>query len=143
MAIFTYAAAFSSGAGSHVFLFSKGEWDRKAPRILLVHILLCTSIFLAFALIADRSLAMCFLETFRVSSSFASGLFTSTLAYRLFFHPLRSFPGPLAACVSSFWAFKKQWPDLRFYVKLQSIHDTYGDFVRIREVIGYRSRTKS
>lgn len=141
MATFTYAFAFSSGAGSHVLLFSKGEWDRKTPRILLLHILLCTSFFAAFALIADHTLAMCFFETFRVISSFTSGILTSMLAYRLFFHPLRSFPGPFAARVSSFWAFEKQWPDLRFYVKLKSIHNKYGDFVRISEVVGYRLRS--
>ncbi|KAF3043534.1 hypothetical protein E8E11_001967 [Didymella keratinophila] len=132
MTTFTYVFAFSSGVCSHKLLFSKGEWDRHAPKILLAHILLSTTIFAAFTLVTDRTLAMCLLETSRVSSSFIGGLFTSLMAYRLLFHPLRSFPGPLAARVSSFWAFAKQWPDLKLYIKLRSIHSEYGDFVRIR-----------
>lgn len=140
MATFTYAFAFSSGVCLHKLLFSKGEWDRHAPKILFGHNLLCIIIFAAFTLATNRTLAMCLVETFRVSSSFTGGLFTSLMAYRLLFHPLRSFPGPVAARVSSFWAFAKQWPDLKFYVKLQGIHNKYGDFVRISKVTKPGSR---
>ena len=143
MTTFTYALAFSSGVCSHKLLFSKGEWDRHAPKILLAHILLSTIILATFTLVTDRTLAMCLLETFRVSSSFTGGFFTSLMVYRLLFHPLRSFPGPVAARASSFWAFAKQWPDLKFYVKLQCIHNKYGDFVRISKATAIRLRIKS
>jgi hypothetical protein len=143
MTTFAYAFAFASGVCSHKLVFSKGEWDRHAPKILLAHILLSTIIFVAFTLATDRTLAMCLLETFGVSSSFTGGFFTSLMAYRILFHPLRSFPGPVAAGASSFWAFAKQWPDLKFYVKLQSIHNKYGDFVRISKITAVRLQIKS
>lgn len=134
MAIFLQALAFSCGLFSHVLLFSKGEWDRLAPKLISAHVLLCTAIFTAFALLVDHSVTQSFVETFKVSSALLGGLTTSLLTYRVLFHPLGSFPGPLAARISSFWAFREQWPDLRFYTKLGGVHSEYGDFVRISKV---------
>lgn len=141
MASLTYIAAFCCGISSHVNLFSKGEWDRKAPKIVLVHSLLSVVIFTAFALVAKHPFAICILETFKVSFSFTSGFSASLLAYRLLFHPLKSFPGPPAARISSLWAFWKQWPNLDLYIRLQDIHNEYGDFVRISEVTDVDGKT--
>ncbi|KAJ8116335.1 hypothetical protein OPT61_g2208 [Boeremia exigua] len=124
--------ALCAGVIAHITLFSKGEWDRHAPKILLLHILLSVSIFTGLFLGTGCSGVRCLLETCLISSALMAGLSTSMLVYRVLFHPLRSFPGPLAARVSSFWAFREQWPDLKLYIKLRDIHDRYGDFVRIR-----------
>jgi hypothetical protein len=59
------------------------------------------------------------------------GLFSSMTAYRLFFHPLKPFPGPIGARITAFWVTKESIPDLKMYRKLRDMHDTYGDFVRI------------
>ena len=137
MATNPLALAFSFGIVSHVFLFSRGEWDRFAPKVLFAHILLCTAIFTALLLNYDRSFTQCIVEAYRIDSALIAGLSTSILTYRLIFHPLRSFPGPFAARVSSLWAFREQWPDLRFYIKLRNTHDRYGDFVRISKVMSH------
>lgn len=124
--------AFCAGVASHVLLFSRGEWDRHSPKVLLTHILLNIPIFAAFILNTDYSLTRCLVETCLVSLILISGILTSMLTYRLLLHPLKLFPGPLAARISSFWAIRQQWPDLKLYVKLRVIHDRYGDFVRIK-----------
>ncbi|KAJ4988541.1 cytochrome p450 [Stagonosporopsis vannaccii] len=132
MRIELFTLAFGFGVASHVLLFSRGEWDRHSPKVLFAHILLNTAIFAAFILRSDWSLSKCLMETYLVSFVVISGVVGSMLVYRLFLHPLRSFPGPLEARVSSFWVFRKQWPDLKLYIKLRDIHNHYGDFVRIK-----------
>jgi tryprostatin B 6-hydroxylase len=70
-----------------------------------------------------------------LGASLLAGLFTSMITYRLFFHPLKSFAGPIGARVSAFWITKQNIPDMTFYRKLPKLHDQYGDFVRIRELL--------
>ncbi|KAF2622537.1 benzoate 4-monooxygenase [Macroventuria anomochaeta] len=132
MAFDLQAIAFICGIFLHLLLFCRGEWDRRAPAVVLAYSLLCTSVFAAFALDTSYSIVQCIVGTCKASLALVGGLCTSLVTYRLLFHPLRTFPGPLAARVSSFWVFREQWPDLRFYFKLRNIHDRYGDFVRIK-----------
>lgn len=82
----------------------------------------------------DHSVMQCFVEIHRTNLALLCGLFTSVVGYRLLLHPLRSFPGPFAARVSTLWVFWENWPDLRLYVNLRKLHDHHGDFVRISKV---------
>ena len=63
-------------------------------------------------------------------ASFLGGLYSSLLIYRLFFHPLRKFKGPIGAKISSLW-FPLQLKDSDCHWKLQKYHERYGTFVRI------------
>ncbi|KAF9695590.1 hypothetical protein EKO04_006412 [Ascochyta lentis] len=126
------ALAFLFGVVSHILVFARGEWDRLAPRIVSAHILLCAAVLVAYVFNTDQTFAQCVIETCKADLALIGGLCVSIGLYRLLFHPLRSFPGPLSARVSAFWVFRKNWPDLKLYIKLRSIHDHYGDFVRIR-----------
>lgn len=131
MAMQLQALAFCSGVVSHILLFCRSEWDRHSPKIFLAHAILVILTFATFVLATEYSVTRCFAETISVNSALISGIFSSMIVYRLIFHPLRLFPGPFLARVSSFWAIRGQWPDLNLYVKLQDIHTKYGDFVRI------------
>jgi tryprostatin B 6-hydroxylase len=131
MSVRLQAIFFFFGTVLHILLFSRGEWDRHAPRVVAAYIFLCITIFTAFVFSTNSSFVQCIVGTYNTSLALTSGLFTSIVTYRLLFHPLRSFPAPLAARISSFWVFRENWPDLRFYVKLRKLHDHYGDFVRI------------
>ena len=131
------AIFFFFGSVPHVLLFSRGEWDRHAPRVAAASIFLCIAIFTAFVFTTSFSFVQCIIETYKTSLALTSGLFASIVTYRLLLHPLRSFPAPLAARISSFWVFRENWPDLRFYVKLRKLHDHYGDFVRISKPKGH------
>jgi len=64
-------------------------------------------------------------------TGYVSALLFFTLAYRLSpFHPLAKFPGPVIAKTSKWWAaYITARGDLhRYYM---SLHDRYGDIVRI------------
>lgn len=128
-----YAVAVLTGILLHATIFCRNEWDRHAPRVL--H---SAYIFYAFTalFLASRfgySISQSLTEAFLLGASLLGGLFSSMITYRLLLHPLKSFPGPLGARLTSFWIIKQNVPDLKFYVKLRNLHDRYGDFVRIRE----------
>ncbi|MCJ1430519.1 hypothetical protein MMC29_008437 [Sticta canariensis] len=71
--------------------------------------------------------------------------------YNIYFHPLRSFPGPLAARAGSFWYVRHVWAG-QHHARVKELHDKYGEVVRIapselsfnasqawQEIYGYRS----
>lgn len=63
--------------------------------------------------------------------AFNVGLGASTIVYRLFFHRLREFPGPLSTKVSRFSTVSSVLKSgVRYYLVLQDLHQIYGDFVR-------------
>lgn len=129
------ALAWCFGVLLHALLFCRYEWDRHSPKILLTHLILTACIFATFLFVTDACVTQSLVEAFSFDVALVGGLFTSMLVYRLYLHPLRSFPGPLVSRLSSLWAFKQQCPDLRFYVKLGDLHDRYGDFVRISKSV--------
>ncbi|KAH7389842.1 cytochrome P450 [Pyrenochaeta sp. MPI-SDFR-AT-0127] len=128
----TYIVAFLIGILLEFLLFSRNEWDRRAPRIVLSFSLAFAGSFATIRVGCGHSYTKSFLETCFLGCSLLSGLFSSIAIYRLLLHPLRSIPGPFAARISAFWIIKESVPDLMFYVKLRKLHDRYGDFVRIR-----------
>ncbi|KAF2683642.1 cytochrome P450 [Lentithecium fluviatile CBS 122367] len=128
----TYLLSLLSGVLSEAFLFSRGEWDRHAPRIVKISLLLTASSHLLFWKGFGLTFAASIQETSLHGVTVLAGIFGSMITYRLFFHRLRTFPGPLPARVSAFWVIKQNYPNLRFFIKLRELHDRYGDFVRIR-----------
>lgn len=132
LANWTDALAFIVGALGEILIFSRGEWDRHAPKIIKRTLMLQAGV--ACLLIAyGSSLTATVGDTARLTTLYLAGLYGTMITYRVFFHPLRSFPGPFGARISALWAIKENVPDLKFYVKLRKLHDEYGDFVRISE----------
>ncbi|TVY32808.1 Cytochrome P450 monooxygenase [Lachnellula subtilissima] len=58
------------------------------------------------------------------------GLYLMHAVYNLYFHPLRSFPGPIYGKVTGFWYISKIIQGNSFLV-IKRLHDQYGDVVRI------------
>lgn len=54
----------------------------------------------------------------------------SIAAYRLLFHRLRSFQGPILASLSNFWRSHLHL-DGEYHRKIQQLHREYGDFLRV------------
>jgi hypothetical protein len=131
MAYMTYLISLLCGILGEVVLFSRGEWDRHAPRIVQISALLAGGSTLLLWNGVGLTLAMSLQETVLHGAAACAGLFGSMTVYRLFFHRLRAFPGPVAARVSAFWVIKEHIPNMKFYVKVRELHDQYGDFVRI------------
>lgn len=66
------------------------------------------------------------------AATFLVGFFGSMATYRLFFSPIRNFPGPWQAALTSFYrvyaAIKNKG---RLFNTIQDLHKQYGDYVRI------------
>ncbi|KAI1372782.1 putative benzoate 4-monooxygenase cytochrome P450 [Hypoxylon crocopeplum] len=71
-----------------------------------------------------------FTRTCIVASSFNAGLFSSMTIYRLFFHRLRNFPGPIDVKVSRLFSAFRAANSGKYYNEIGQMHEEYGDFVR-------------
>ncbi|KAK7424018.1 hypothetical protein QQX98_000628 [Neonectria punicea] len=59
------------------------------------------------------------------------GIYTSTSVYRIFLHPLRRFPGPFLARLSSAYATGLLVKNYQPYKEIQKLHQEHGDIVRL------------
>ena len=128
--------AAAAGILSHNLIFIRNEHHIQAPQLFRFFLLLSLLLFAGEARIwalsnpgqAARTSAFIVL-------SYTGSLFTSIAIYRLFFHKLRNFPGPIGARVSKFWHVGKLLGQPNFRV-LDELHQQYGDFVRTGEYCG-------
>ena len=132
MATVFVLSSFAVGVASHILLLKRGEWERYAPAVVMAHGTLPMLAFAYLLLVGRRPLVSAIIFVIGNSAGYYAGLFGSIAVYRLLWHPLRSFPGPTAAKLTSWWATSKAVPDFHFHDKLKALHETYGDFVRIR-----------
>ncbi|KAI1633765.1 putative cytochrome P450 monooxygenase [Biscogniauxia mediterranea] len=108
--------AVASGVALHLLYFNRGEH----------HIIVVGTLTVAYDVALKSSLAIVSLCTGYVSV----GLFSSLLCYRLFWHPLRDFPGPLGARISSLW-FTLQNIKAENHRVCLDLYNRYGPLVRI------------
>lgn len=127
-----YIAA-AAGILSHNLIFIRNEHHIQAPQLFRFFLLLSLLLFVGEARIwalndsgqAARASALIVL-------SYSASLFISIAIYRIFFHKLRKFPGPIGARVSKLWHVGKLLGQPNFKV-LDELHQQYGDFVRTGE----------
>jgi len=119
------------GAGSHLGFFIHGEHHMQSVRLF---ILLLTSPFAIFVLIAkfdkNISITVAAQKTAIVGTSYLASLTTSILIYRIFFHPLRHFPGPFTAKLTKLSHVLRLFKTSDNYVQTDRLHKSYGDIVR-------------
>jgi tryprostatin B 6-hydroxylase len=122
------AAAF--GVLSHLTYFIHGEHLTNIPKILpAVLFSQCTTVFFLNFFGRFPALAAVRLVLY-ATWAYLLGLWTSMIIYRIFFHPLRSWPGPFMARITQFhrvYSVRK----LDQFRYLQELHQKYGDFVRV------------
>ena len=86
--------------------------------------------FLIHENLVEQRWSQAFRAASKLSLFYLSGVYLSLSTYRLFFHPLRHFPGPFGARISAFWlSWRIRKSDA--YLQLQALHDHYGPFVRV------------
>ena len=128
--------AAAAGILSHNLIFIRNEHHIQAPQLFRFFLLLSLLLFAGEAKIWALSNSG---QAARTSAfivlSYSGSLFTSIAIYRLFFHKLRNFPGPIGARVSKFWHVGKLLGQPNFRV-LDELHQQYGDFVRPGEYCG-------
>ncbi|KAE8414084.1 hypothetical protein BDV36DRAFT_299395 [Aspergillus pseudocaelatus] len=65
-----------------------------------------------------------------LTTSFNISLISSISIYRLFFHRLHPFPGPVACKLTRFYSAFLAAKNIQYNVELKKLHEQYGDFVR-------------
>lgn len=119
------------GVFSHVGFFIRGEYVRAAPRLFLTAILMPpVAIYL---LVTNVQLSLAFaLRMISVGcGSYLVALFTSMVVYRIFFHPLRHFPGPKLASITQFYHVQQGAAKGNNHLYLERLHAKYGSYVRV------------
>ncbi|CAG9953639.1 unnamed protein product [Clonostachys rosea f. rosea IK726] len=112
------------GVTLHLGLFIRGEWNLYAASVASGHALV-------FALVLARQLliapALWYVSAIPIAA-YLFGLLGSISVYRLFFHRLRSFPGPRLSAVTKLWHMWK-CRTAKNHLVLDSWRH-YGPFVR-------------
>jgi len=78
----------------------------------------------------DASIVITGQKTVIAIFSYLVALTTSILVYRITFHPLRHFPGPLAAKISKLSHVLRLLRTSDNYVQADKLHKHYGEIVR-------------
>ncbi|KAH7402975.1 putative benzoate 4-monooxygenase cytochrome P450 [Cadophora sp. MPI-SDFR-AT-0126] len=91
-----------------------------------------TTIGLGFTYLSIKNftIVQALARTTSVVTAFYTGILFSIGIYRLFFHRLRSFPGPLGAKLTRFYTVRKASKNVQYYKEVAKMHEKYGDFFR-------------
>lgn len=122
---------FLAGVAVHLVVRPLHEIDHHALRFIAAASLAPAACFAGLYLYLRLQAVAALAATVAATSSFACGLVGSLLVYRVFFHRLRRFPGPLPAKVSRFYAMSKAAETKQSHLFLERLHEEYGDFVRV------------
>ncbi|TID03657.1 Tryprostatin B 6-hydroxylase [Colletotrichum higginsianum] len=122
----TLAAA--AGLLSHWLYFIRGPRSMDALKIAVFYILALALLLLKTT--TSLGLYRGVILYAELSGSYFLALFASIGAYRLLFHPLRRFPGPLLTRASKVYLMwqNRNW---RLHQRYLEMHAEYGDFVRV------------
>ncbi|KAL3447168.1 cytochrome P450 [Aspergillus insuetus] len=125
----TYISTALAGVASHVAYFRTGEHHLHAVLYLkLFTIAIASGTGILFSIQGNAWRA--FSTVLSLASAYLLGLYGSLLINRAVLHPLRKFPGPFAARLSSAW-ITTQLKNNNQHVKLLELHNKYGPFIRI------------
>ena len=123
-------AAGVAGVLIHNLAFIHGEWHFHAIKVLKLHALAYIALVLLKATYDKNSWLAAAAFSPQLLGMYTLCLLGSISIYRVFFHRLRSFPGPVLASVSKFWHVA-HCLDSKGHLLLERLHQQYGDFVRI------------
>lgn len=122
--------AAAVGVLSHQLYFKRGEHHMYGIRYLQAFFILNGLSIYALSSFGARPVDVALKITFSAAACYLTGVYSSLLLYRAFFHPLRNIPGPFLARLSSFW-YTTQVLNADAPEKLLKLHEKYGPFLRI------------
>lgn len=118
------------GVCLHVGYFQRGEHHMYALAYLQAFTLVAGALTFGISFFYGLPWTSTFKVVIPVFGYLFSGLYGSLLCYRLFYHPLRAFPGPVAAKLSSLW-FSFHVRHFNAHTKSLELCNKYGPFVRV------------
>ncbi|KAJ4022881.1 hypothetical protein NW752_003336, partial [Fusarium irregulare] len=121
--------AVVAGLAVHHLLLRKGEWHLKAPTIIETWMLSFSVLYSLEAMCGSGSTLGNAINGLYFMSAFTLSLLTSIVVYRVFFHKLKSFPGPRLAAISKLW-HSVNCVGAKNHLLLEQMRKQYGDFVR-------------
>lgn len=123
------AVMAAAGVASHLLYFIRGDHNRYAHRWITRALTGIAALAAAVLYLEQYNFARAAILTSLFAPSYFAGLYTSIALYRLFFHPLRRFPGPFWARLSNLYhAYLIRKSDN--YLVMQKLHAKYGPIVR-------------
>ena len=126
--------ATALGVASHLGYFIHGEHHMQSTWILLFFLTVLLLLFVTTARYTMTGGGNSYLEAGNVTAVAAGFYFTSLtisiLIYRVFFHPLRNFPGPLTAKLSKITHVMRIAKHSRNFELAEQMFEKYGEFVR-------------
>ncbi|KAK8094268.1 cytochrome P450 [Apiospora hydei] len=126
------ASTAALGVNLHLTLLMPYEAEQFMYR-LLGGLLVSWVGYFFFQLVLGFSILSSVFRVLVVSGSLYVGIFVSIGIYRLFFHRLRGFSGPLAAGLTKFYSVSQAAKTVQYHKDVARIHEEYGDFVRTGE----------
>ena len=126
------AAMAAVGVLSHLLYFIRGDHNRYAHRWITRALTGIAALGLVVLHLEHYDVLRAAVLTSLFAPSYFVGLYTSITVYRLFFHPLRRFPGPFWARLSNLyhmWLIRKS----DNHLVMQRLHAKYGPIVRTGE----------
>ncbi|EED20175.1 cytochrome P450, putative [Talaromyces stipitatus ATCC 10500] len=125
-------AAAISGALAFITYFHHGEHHLHGARYFMQFLVICSISTAYLTWIQGHNLSESLQATFRIATSFLTGLCTTCILYRLSpIHPLHKFPGPPNARISTLWLFFQVLKRKQAHLTLLAAHKEYGPIVRI------------
>ena len=121
--------AVVAGFAVHHVLLRKGEWHLKAPAIMETWLCAFPFLYCLEALWGAEQNTGKAMNAMYFMSIFTLSLLISIALYRVFFHRLKSFPGPRLAAVSKLW-HSANCVGAKNHLLLEQMRKEYGDFVR-------------
>lgn len=119
------------GVTVHLSVRPFNEVDQYAAKFIFAYLISLAALVLDSHLSSGLTLSESLVRTTIIATRFNLGLFGSILIYRACFHRLHSFPGPLPAKLTRFYALKVSAIVAQKHLTVDKVHDEYGDFVRV------------
>jgi hypothetical protein len=120
-----------AGVVLHHIWFKRSEQLFYAPQYVLLLMwgpaIVATTLWYKFEFSAVRAVLVAVVGYV----SFLASLYSSIAIYRLYFHPLRQFPGPPWARLTQFAHVRNVAAKCNGFKYLDQLHAEYGDYVRI------------
>ena len=117
------------GLTSHLAVFIRGEWHTKAPRLLVIYLMLCPCTLALEMTISSLYDPQSLWTYLLLLAAYSSSIIASMTIYRTQFHRLNDFPGPFLAKVTKLWHVAHVLGS-RNHLLLGKFRQQYGDFVR-------------